>query len=77
MFRSNIFNNIEYISNQYVNDSDNISLNQSGITNELKLRNKNYNFVLYSSFLSSKKENGSDQLRRPEKTYGINFTKKN
>ncbi len=76
MFRSNIFNNIEYISNQYVNDSDNISLNQSGITNELKLRNKNYNFVLYSSFLSSKKENGSDQLRRPEKTYGINFTKK-
>ena len=76
MFRSNIFNNIEYVSNQYVNDSDNISLNQSGITNELKLRNKNYNFVLYSSFLSSKKENGSDQLRRPEKTYGINFTKK-
>ena len=34
------------------------------------------NFKIFSSFLSSKKENGSDQLRRPEKTYGVNFSKK-
>ncbi len=76
IFRSSIFNNIEYVSNKYVNDTDDISLNQSGVNNELKFRKKNYNLTLFSSFLSSKKENGSDQLRRPEKTYGINFTKK-
>ena len=36
---------------------------------------KNTNLKLFSSFLSSKKENESDQLRRPEKNYGFNLTK--
>ena len=30
-FKANIKNNIEYISNKYQNDTDNIDLNQSGI----------------------------------------------
>ena len=37
---------------------------------------KNLNINFFSSFLSSKKENGSDQLRRPGKNYGINLSKK-
>lgn len=75
-FRSNIKNNIEYINNKYRNDTDNIDLNQSGINTTLLLNSNNYNFKLFSSFLSSKKENNSDQLRRPEKNYGFEFTKK-
>ena len=75
-FRSNIQNNIEYISNQYQNDSDNINLNQSGFNNKLNYKLKNTNINLFSSFLSSKKENRTDQLRRPEKNYGLNISQK-
>jgi vitamin B12 transporter len=77
MFRSNISNNIEYKSNKYVNDKDDVDLNQSGITNSLSFNSSKLNFDFFSSFLSSKKENGADQLRRPEKNIGINFIKKN
>lgn len=75
-FRSNIKNNIEYVNNRYINDTDNVDLNQSGINLNLNLNSKNMNFKIFSSFLSSKKENGSDQLRRPEKNYGFDFSKK-
>lgn len=74
IFKSNIKNNIEYKSNQYVNDNDNIDLNQSGMNSEISFKNLNKNFKIHSSFLSSKKENGSDQLRRPEKNYGMNYS---
>ena len=66
-FRSNIQNNIEYIDNKYQNDNDNIDLNQSGFNNQLNIIFEDTNINLFSSFLSSKKENNADQLRRPEK----------
>ena len=75
-FKSNIKNNIEYISNKYVNDSDDIDLNQSGLNSTIEFKTQNTNLKLFSSILSSKKENGSDQLRRPNKNYGFNFIKK-
>ncbi len=74
-FKSNIKNNIEYINNQYQNDDDNIDLNQSGINNEINIKLENNSIKLFSSFLSSKKENNSDQLRRPEKNYGLIISK--
>ena len=74
-FQSNIKDNIEYINNQYKNDVDNVDLNQSGINGELIFKSDNTNINFFSSFLSSKKENGSSQLRRPEKNYGINLNK--
>ena len=74
-FKANIQNNIEYVSNKYQNDSDNVDLNQSGFNNQLDIKLKETNISLFSSFLSSKKENSSDQLRRPEKNFGINLSK--
>ena len=71
-FKSNIQNNIEYISNKYQNDSDNIDLNQSGLNKQINVKFKNTNLDLFSSFLSSKKENNASQLRRPNKNYGLN-----
>ena len=75
-FRSNIKNNIEYINNKYQNDDDNVDLNQSGLNTNLNMNFKDANVSLFSSFLSSKKEDKSDQLRRPEKNYGLNLSKK-
>ena len=76
LFRSNINNNIEYVSNKYVNDDDDVDLNQSGLNGKILYNNKNTKINFFTSFLSSKKENGSDQLRRPEKTYGFDLNQK-
>ena len=75
-FMANIKNNIEYISNKYQNDNDNVDLNQSGLNSKLNIKFKNTNIDLFNSFLSSKKENNADQLRRPIKNYGLNLSKK-
>lgn len=75
-FRSNIKNNIEYISNKYQNDSDDIDLNQSGINTGIKIESNNSSINIFSSFLSSKKENGDSQLRRPSKNYGFTLNRK-
>jgi len=75
-FKSRIIDNIEYLNNQYVNDTDNIDLKQSGVNSELNFSLKKINLNLFSSFLSSKKENGSNQLRRPKKNYGFKILKK-
>jgi vitamin B12 transporter len=75
-FKANIQDNIEYISNQYKNDTDNIDLNQSGFSNQVNFNLQDASINLFSSFLSSKKENGASQLRRPEKNYGLFLNKK-
>ena len=74
-FRSNINNNIEYVGGKYINDSDDVDLNQSGIENIIQYKTLNTRYNFFSTFLSSKKEDGSDQLRRPEKSYGLNFNR--
>ena len=72
-FKSNIKNNIEYISNKYQNDNDDIDLNQSGLNTQAMFNFKNTNLNFFTSFLSSKKENDDSQLRRPNKNYGLNI----
>ncbi len=75
-FRANIQNNIEYVNNKYQNDNDNVDLNQSGLNNQFNIKFKDTKINFFSSFLSSKKENSADQLRRPEKSYGLNISQK-
>ena len=54
-FKANIKNNIEYISNKYQNDDDNVDLNQSGLM-ETNFKSKYLTLNFFSSFLSSKKK---------------------
>ncbi len=56
-YRSNISNNIEYINNRYVNEADNIDLNQEGVDSQIEINMKNFNIRMFSSILSSKKLN--------------------
>ena len=74
-FKTRIYEQIEYENNKYVNSSNNLDLKQSGVNSQIKYNTYGYNVNLFSSFLSSKKVNGSNQLRRPEKTYGFNLNK--
>ena len=75
-FKANIQDNIEYINNQYKNDQDDIDLHQSGFNNQLNFKLEDTSINLFSSFLSSKKEDGTAQLRRPEINYGLQLNKK-
>ena len=75
-FKSRIYDQIEYSNNKYINSDNNLDLKQSGINTEVKFDQQGYNINLFSSLLSSKKTNGQNQLRRPEKTYGFNLNKK-
>jgi len=74
-FKSNIFNHVEYKNNQYVNDSTKTDLNQSGLESRIDWQGESHKLSFLSTSLSSKKTNGVDQLRRPEKTYGLKYEK--
>jgi len=74
-FKSNIFDHVEYKNNQYVNDSTKTDLNQSGVESKINWNKKDQKISIFANSLSSKKKNGLDQLRRPEKTYGVKYEK--
>ena len=74
-FISSIFDQIEYKNNKYVNNSNNVNLIQSGINSDLSIKLLNSEIEMFASFLSSKKTDNSDQLRRPEKNYGFKYKK--
>ena len=75
VFRSNIKNHIEYKNKQYVNDTTNTDLNQSGVEMALVWNDDIQKLSVSGISLSSKKTDGSSQLRRPEKTYGFSYNR--
>jgi len=75
-FRSNIFDHVEYKNNTYVNDLSKTDLNQSGVESKISWKGEGKKISIFANSLSSKKMNGMDQLRRPEKTYGARYEKK-
>lgn len=76
VFKSAISNNIEYISNKYINDNDNVDLNQSGIDIAYNLNNKTSNLKLFFTQINSEDETKKRQLRRPKYSYGFNLVQK-
>ena len=48
-------------------------IKQEGLENSLVFKNKNQKIALSSTFSKSREDDGSPQLRRPEKQFGINF----
>lgn len=75
-FKSRIYDHVEYKNNNYLNDSTNTDLNQSGVENSIKWQTDKQKITFFNSISSSKKTNGDDQLRRPSKTIGATFEKK-
>ena len=75
-FRSSIKDNIEYLSNKYINDTDNIDLTQRGVNFNYNLNSNNYSLKFFTSLLESKNKKNQAQLRRPKKNYGININNK-
>ena len=76
VFKSAISNNIEYVSNKYINDNDNVDLNQSGTDIAYNLNNKTSNLKLFFTQINSEDETNKRQLRRPKRSYGVNLVQK-
>jgi outer membrane cobalamin receptor len=75
-YRSTIFDRIEsnYTAGKHQNFQT--DLNQEGIESELYLKGKNENISLFTNFSKSRKVNGQAQARRPDLSFGTNYTKK-
>ena len=75
-FNTSIYDHVEYKNNKYVNDTSQTDLNQSGVETNISWTGKGQSLSFFGTSLSSKKTNGADQLRRPNKTYGLLYNKK-
>ena len=53
-----------------------IDINQEGLESRLSLGNEDQKFILSSTFSKSREGGGDPQLRRPEKQFGIKYSKK-
>ena len=53
-----------------------IDINQEGLESRLSFGNEDQKFILSSTFSKSREGNGKPQLRRPEKQFGVKFSKK-
>lgn len=76
VFKSAISNNIEYVSNKYINDNDKIDLNQNGTDIAYNLKNKTSNLKVFFTQINSEDETKKRQLRRPKHSYGFNLVQK-
>ena len=53
-----------------------IDINQEGLESEILFNGNNQNIGLYTTFSKSRKANGQAQSRRPDLSYGANYSKK-
>ena len=53
-----------------------IDIEQEGLENSLVFKNANQKISLSSAFSKSREGDGTPQLRRPEKQFGVNYSKK-
>ena len=53
-----------------------IDIEQEGLENSLVFKNQNQKITLSSTLSKSREDDGNPQLRRPEKQFGINYSKK-
>tara|TARA_B100000963_G_scaffold361749_1_gene399244 strand:- start:4658 stop:6505 length:1848 start_codon:yes stop_codon:yes gene_type:complete len=53
-----------------------IDIKQEGLENRIVLKNDNQRLILSNTFSKSREGSGRPQLRRPEKQFGVNYSKK-
>ena len=75
-YRATIFDRIESNAAYSKHENFQTDLNQEGVESELLFKRKNENISLFTNFSKSRKVNGLAQARRPDLSYGANFTKK-
>ena len=75
-YRSKVFDRIETNAAYSMHENKLIDINQEGLESELLFSGNNQNIGLYTNFSKSRKANGQAQARRPDLSYGANYSKK-
>ena len=75
-YKSKVFDRIETNAAYSEHENKLIDINQEGIENELIFRKKDKKLSIFSNFTKSRKDNGQAQSRRPDLSYGANYSKK-
>ena len=76
-YRAKVFDRIETNSAYSMHENKLTDINQEGLESEIFIKGKNQKVVLFTNFSKSRKANGQAQARRPDLSYGVNFSKKN
>ncbi|MDC1170498.1 TonB-dependent receptor plug domain-containing protein [Candidatus Pelagibacter sp.] len=75
-YRAKVFDRIETNAAYSKHENKLIEINQEGLESELLFSGNNQNISLYTTFSKSRKANGQAQSRRPDLSYGANYSKK-
>jgi len=75
-YRTKVFDRIESNAAYSMHENMLVDINQEGLESELLFSENNQNFGLYTTFSKSRKANGQAQARRPDLSYGANYSKK-
>jgi vitamin B12 transporter len=74
-YRAKVFDRIESNAAYSMHENKLIDINQEGLESELLFSGNNQNIGLYTNFSKSRKANGQAQARRPDLSYGANYSK--
>ncbi len=75
-YKATILDRIESNSGYTRHENQLIDLNQEGLENELLFSDDKQNFLIFTNFSKSRKTDGAAQSRRPDLTFGLNYTRK-
>jgi vitamin B12 transporter len=75
-YRAKVFDRIETNAAYSMHENKLIDINQEGLESELLFNANSQNVGLYTNFSKSRKANGQAQARRPDLSYGVNYSKK-
>jgi vitamin B12 transporter len=75
-YRAKVFDRIESNSAYTMHENELVDINQEGLESELLFNVNNQIISLFTNFSKSRKANGQAQARRPDLSYGANYSKK-
>ena len=75
-YRAKVYDQIESNAAYTKHENELIDINQEGLENELLFNGNNQSLSIFNIFSKSRKLNGQAQSRRPDLSYGANYSKK-
>ena len=75
-YRTSVFDRIESNAAYSKHENEITNINQEGLESEILFAGDSQNILLFTNFSKSRKANGQAQARRPDLSYGTNYSKK-
>ena len=75
-YKTKIFDRIESNAAYSKHENMKTDIKQEGLENTVSFRNNEHTFSLFNHFSKSRKDNGQAQNRRPDLSYGANYSAK-